>query len=320
MELDEKVQYQLRPMNCPFHILIYQDTIRSYKELPLRWDELGTVYRLERIGVLHGLLRVRGFTQDDAHIFCRTQQIEDEVMKILDLVVFFLKSFGFDEYEVFISTRPEKFVGSIENWEKATNALANALDKKGFQYQMDPGAGVFYGPKIDIKIKDCLNRSWQCTTIQVDFNIPERFNLKFVNEENKFEQPIMIHRAIMGSLERFFGVLIEHYCGNFPLWISPVGVKILPISEKFLGYGEKMLKILRSEKIRAEIDISQEKLNKKIKIAEEEKIPYIFIVGEKEEKEKTVAVRKHGTGMLGVFTLEKIINLLKNEIETKGKG
>ncbi|MCL5674346.1 MAG: threonine--tRNA ligase [Candidatus Omnitrophica bacterium] len=317
MEIDEKILYQLKPMNCPFHILVYQDRVRSYRELPLRWAELGTVYRLEKIGVLHGLLRVRGFTQDDAHVFCRTEQIEDEVMKILGLVVFFLESFGFDQYEVFLSTRPKKFVGSVENWEKATDALTNALKKKEFQYQVDPGEGVFYGPKIDIKVRDCLNRLWQCTTIQVDFNIPERFNLKFVNEKNEFEQPIMIHRAIMGSLERFFGILIEHYNGNFPLWISPVQVKILPISEKFLEYGEKIFKMMQKEKFRVQIDASQEKLNKKIKIAEEEKIPYIFIVGEKEERENNIAVRKHGKGMLGTFTVEDIIKILKEEANTK---
>ena len=317
IEIDEKVLYQLKPMNCPFHILVYQDRLKSYRELPLRWAELGTVYRLEKIGVLHGLLRVRGFTQDDAHVFCRKEQIEDEVIKILDLVLFFLKSFGFNRYEVFLSTRPDKFVGSMENWEKATGALTSALKSKKFQYQVDPGEGVFYGPKIDIKVRDCLNRLWQCTTIQVDFNIPERFNLKFVNEKNEFEQPIMIHRAIMGSLERFFGILIEHYNGNFPLWLSPVQAKILPISEKSLEYGEKILKTLQNEKFRAQIDVSQEKLNKKIKIAEEEKIPYIFIVGEKEEKEKTVAVRKHGRGMLGTFIIEDIIKTLKEEINTK---
>ncbi len=207
----EQTSYQLKPMNCPFHILVYQTTLHSYKEFPLRWAELGTVYRYEKDGVLHGVLRVRGFTQDDAHIFCRPDQIEEEGMHSLDFVTYFLSSFGFEQYEIYLSTRPDRFVGSIENWERATKALEKALVKKSLSYQIDPGEGVFYGPKIDIKIKDCLQRTWQCSTIQVDFNIPERFGLKYVNQENKFEQPIMIHRAIMGSLERFFGILIEHY-------------------------------------------------------------------------------------------------------------
>ncbi|HXK45156.1 MAG TPA: threonine--tRNA ligase, partial [bacterium] len=233
MDMEQGISYQLKPMNCPFHILVYQTTLHSYKEFPIRWAELGTVYRYEKDGVLHGVLRVRGFTQDDAHVFCRPDQIENEVVEVLDLVMFFLSKFGFTEYEIFLSTRPDKFVGSIENWEKATKSLENALKKKNLEYQIDPGEGVFYGPKIDLKIRDCLKRTWQCSTIQVDFNIPERFGLKYVNQENKFERPIMIHRAVMGSLERFFGILIEHYSGNFPLWLAPVQVKILTVADRF---------------------------------------------------------------------------------------
>lgn len=312
MNIEDGISYQLKPMNCPFHILIYQSTLHSYREFPIRWAELGTVYRYEKDGVLHGVLRVRGFTQDDAHIFCRPDQIETEVVDVLDLVMYFLSSFGFSEYEIFLSTRPDKFVGTVENWEKATKALENALIKKNLQYQIDPGEGVFYGPKIDIKIKDCLKRTWQCSTIQVDFNIPERFGIKYVNQDNKFERPILIHRAIMGSLERFFGILIEHYSGNFPVWLSPVQVKILTIADRFIPYAEEVLICCKKNKIRAEIDASQESLNKKIRFAENEKIPIIAVIGEKEQLSNTVAVRLHKKGMVGVFLVEELIEKIKS--------
>lgn len=307
INIENTVSYQLKPMNCPFHILIYQSSLHSYKEFPIRWAELGTVYRYEKDGVLHGILRVRGFTQDDAHIFCRPDQIENEVAEVLDLVVYFLSSFGFSEYEIFLSTRPDKFVGSLDNWERATKALENALMKKNLQYQIDPGEGVFYGPKIDLKIKDCLRRTWQCSTIQVDFNIPDRFGLKYVNQDNRFESPIMIHRAVMGSLERFFGVLIEHYSGNFPVWLAPVQVKILTIADRFIPYAEEILGCCRKNKIRAEVDFSQESLNKKIRVAENEKVPIIAVVGEKEQSSRTVAVRVHKKGMVGVYPVEEFI-------------
>ena len=316
MNIDD-VLYQLKPMNCPFHILIYQSTLHSYKEFPIRWAELGTVYRYEKDGVLHGLLRVRGFTQDDAHIFCRVDQIEKEVSEVLDLVMYFLSTFGFTDYEIYLSTRPEKFVGSVENWERATKALEDALLNKKLDYQIDPGEGVFYGPKIDLKIRDCLKRTWQCSTIQVDFNIPERFGLKYVNESNQFETPIMIHRAIMGSLERFFGVLVEHYSGNFPVWLAPVQVKILSIADRFVPYGEKILALCKENKIRAELDSSQESLNKKIRIAENEKIPIVAIVGEKEQADQTVAVRIHKKGMCGVFPVQRLIEKIKELDRTK---
>ncbi|MCM8758743.1 MAG: threonine--tRNA ligase [Candidatus Omnitrophica bacterium] len=314
MDFENGFSYQLKPMNCPFHILIYQSTLHSYKEFPIRWAELGTVYRYEKDGVLHGVLRVRGFTQDDAHIFCRPDQIEEEVVQLLDFVMYFLSSFGFNEYEVYLSTRPDKFVGTIENWEKATRALESALSKRSINYKIDPGEGVFYGPKIDIKIKDCLKRTWQCSTIQVDFNIPERFGLKYVNQDNQFERPIMIHRAIMGSLERIFGILVEHYSGNFPVWLAPVQVKILTVSEKFVSYGEKILDICRQNKIRTDIDLSSESLGKKIRVAENEKVPVMVIVGDKEQATQTVAVRVHKKGTRGSFSIEEFIRKIK-EIE-----
>lgn len=304
---------QLKPMNCPFHIIIYNTKLRSYKELPLRWAELGTVYRLEKQGVLHGLLRVRGFTQDDAHIFCTPSQLKDEIKNLIDLVYFFLKKFGFNEFEVYLSTRPEKFVGSIENWNRAISELENALKEKDIPYKIDPGEGVFYGPKIDIKIKDSLGRLWQCSTIQVDFNIPERFQLKYIDEKGNFSQPIMIHRAILGSIERFFGILIEHCNGNLPFWLAPVQIKILPISQKYINFAMEIKEKLKD--FRTEVDLKDEKINKKIKEAEEEKIPYMVIVGEKEMKSGKLSLRKHGKGMVGEFEIEKLKEIFKKEME-----
>ncbi|MCM8829376.1 MAG: threonine--tRNA ligase, partial [Candidatus Omnitrophica bacterium] len=309
MEMEKKV-FQLKPMNCPFHIIIYNTKLRSYRDFPIRWAELGTVYRYEKQGVLHGLLRVRGFTQDDAHIFCTEQQIEEEVVKVLDLVSFFLGKFGFTEYKIFLSTRPEKYVGSPDVWEKATVALENALKKKEMSYEIDPGEGVFYGPKIDIKIKDCLKREWQCSTIQVDFNIPERFALKYTDKDGSFKTPILIHRAILGSIERFFGVLIEHYKGNFPFWLAPEQIRVLPISERHLSYAEKIGSLLEPH-FRIQIDTRNEKINRKIRDAEEEKVPYMLIIGDKEQEKNIVALRKHGKGMLGTFTIDDIIRKLK---------
>ncbi|MCM8818433.1 MAG: threonine--tRNA ligase [Candidatus Omnitrophica bacterium] len=316
MEIEEGKVYQLKPMNCPFHIQIYNRKLRSYRELPIRWAELGTVYRYEKPGVLHGLLRVRGFTQDDAHIFCTPEQLEQEVCKIIDLVYFFLKSFGFVEYRVFLSTRPEKFVGTIENWEKATKSLIDALKSKNINYEIDPGEGVFYGPKIDIKIKDCLEREWQCSTIQVDFNIPEKFDLKYIDSDGNFKTPIMIHRAILGSLERFFGILIEHYKGNFPLWLAPEQIRLLPIADRHNEFCLNLKKKL-DEKFRVGVDLKNEKINRKIKDAEEEKVPYMIIIGEKEIKENKISLRKHSVGMIGVFTFEELVEKLTEEINNK---
>ncbi len=310
----EGQDFQLKPMNCPFHIMIYKTKIHSYRDLPIRWAELGTVYRYERSGVLHGLLRVRGFTQDDAHIFCRPDQLEKEITSILDFTVDILKTFGFDRYDIYLSTRPEKFVGSTENWEKATTALSKALEMKGLAYQIDPGEGVFYGPKIDIKIKDVLDRAWQCTTIQVDFNLPERFSLSYVGEDGVPHQPIMIHRALMGSLERFFGILVEHYAGAFPLWLSPVQVRVLPITEKQNEYAGEVKALLSREGIRAEVDSRSEKIGYKIREAQMEKVPYMFVVGGREAEARAVSVRMRKDGDIGTMPLASAIERIKKEI------
>ncbi|MBI5406867.1 MAG: threonine--tRNA ligase [Nitrospirae bacterium] len=310
----EGQDFQLKPMNCPFHIMIYKTKIHSYRDLPIRWAELGTVYRYERSGVLHGLLRVRGFTQDDAHIFCRPDQLEKEITSILDFTVDILKTFGFDRYDIYLSTRPEKFVGSMENWEKATTALCKALEMKGLAYQIDPGEGVFYGPKIDIKIKDVLDRAWQCTTIQVDFNLPERFSLSYVGEDGVPHQPIMIHRALMGSLERFFGILVEHYAGAFPLWLSPVQVRVLPITEKQNEYAGEVKTLLSREGIRVKVDSRSEKIGYKIREAQMEKVPYMFVVGGREAESRSVSVRMRKDGDIGTMPLASAIEKVKKEI------
>jgi threonyl-tRNA synthetase len=312
---DEK--YQLKPMNCPFHILIYKSKIRSYRDLPLKLAELGACYRYERSGVLHGLMRVRGFTMDDAHIFCKLEQLEEEVLKLLDFSLSFLRILGFEKYEIYLSTRPDKFIGDPQNWEKATQALREALNKDNLQFQVDEGGGAFYGPKIDIKIIDAMGRPWQCTTIQFDFNIPERFDLTFAGADGKLHRPIMIHRALLGSLERFFGVLIEHYAGAFPLWLSPVQIRILPITDEQNPYSAEIKNRLQEEGFRAELDDRNEKINYKIREAEKEKIPYMFIVGKKEVQNKSVSVRKHKQGDLGQLDLEEIILRLKKEVGDK---
>ena len=310
----EGQDFQLKPMNCPFHISIYKTKMHSYRDLPIRWAELGTVYRYERSGVLHGLLRVRGFTQDDAHIFCRPDQLEGEISSILDFTVDILSIFGFDKYDIYLSTRPDKFVGSIENWERATSALGNALKQKGLSYQIDPGEGVFYGPKIDIKIKDVLDRAWQCTTIQVDFNLPERFSITYAGEDGLQHQPIMIHRALMGSLERFFGILIEHYAGAFPLWLAPVQVKVLPITEKQTMYAEEVVSLLRNEGLRAELDSRNEKIGYKIREAQMEKVPFMFIIGGKEEESRSVSVRLRKEGDTGTMPLASALARIKEAL------
>jgi threonyl-tRNA synthetase len=313
----EGTAYELKPMNCPFHISIYKSALRSYRELPIRYAELGTVYRYERSGVLHGLLRVRGFTQDDAHILCREDQIEEEILNILDFTLFILRTFGFDSYDVYLSTRPEKYVGTSEGWERATSALKQALEIKGLTYAIDAGEGVFYGPKIDIKIKDSLNRSWQCSTIQVDFNNPERFDMVYRGADGREHRPIMIHRALMGSLERFFGVLIEHYAGIFPLWLSPVQISVLTIAERHGDYAAKIYKKMKESGIRAELNLENEKIGYKIREATVRKIPYLAIIGDKEVAEKNITVRKRSGENIGPFTADEFISIMTEEVNNK---
>jgi len=311
------VEYELKPMNCPFHIMVYKSRQRSYRELPLRWAELGTVYRFERSGVLHGLMRVRGFTQDDAHIFCRPDQLEEEIQRVILLAMRVLKTFGFNEYDIFLSTLPEKHAGKIEDWDKATHALEKALNNEKLDFQVDKGEGVFYGPKIDIKIKDALRRSWQCTTIQLDFNLAERFDITYVGEDGQFHRPFLIHRALLGSLERFFGVLIEQYKGNFPLWLAPVQVVILPIADRHNNYAEKLDGIFKEEGIRSFVDLRREKVGYKIREAENQQIPLILIVGDREAERQTISLRVHTKGDVGEVSLndflEKIKELIKNK-------
>ena len=304
----EEVDYQLKPMNCPFHMMIYQSKIRSYRDLPIRFAELGTVYRYERSGVLHGLMRVRGFTQDDAHIYCHPNQLTDEIIGVLDLNTRVLSKFGFHDYQIFLSTRPEKYVGTIEGWDHAQDALRKALEMKNITYKIDEGEGVFYGPKIDIKIKDVLGRSWQCSTIQVDFNLPERFDLNFVDADGMRHRPIIIHRALLGSLERFFGILIEHYAGNFPLWLAPTQVIIIPITDRHADYAQQIKSDLIIHGLRAEADFRNEKISFKIREAEVKRIPFMVIVGDEEINTNKISVRQKGEGDLGRMTVTEFIN------------
>lgn len=314
----EGMDYEIKPMNCPFHIAVYKSTLRSYRELPVRYAELGTVYRFERSGVLHGLLRVRGFTQDDAHIFARPDQIEAEVLSILDFTLFVLRTFGFEKYDIYLSTKPEKHVGTEESWQQATDALRLALEHKGLSYEIDPGEGVFYGPKIDIKVKDSLGRAWQCSTIQVDFNNPERFDVTYRGADGGEKRPIMIHRALMGSLERFFGILIEHFAGAFPLWLAPVQVEVLTIAERHGDFALKVTEALREAGIRAEANLENEKIGYKIRLATVRKVPYSVIIGDKEVSGAGDAISvRFRSGESLSFTLADFIVHLINEIKTR---
>lgn len=299
----EGQQYALKPMNCLAHILVYRSRHRSYRELPLRFFELGRVHRHERSGVLHGLLRVREFTQDDAHIFCRPDQLEEEIKGVLHFVQEAMELFGFS-YEAEISTKPEKAIGSEEAWQKATEALRSVLEKEGVPYEINEGEGAFYGPKIDIKLEDALGRKWQCATIQCDFFLPERFDLNYVTPEGSFQRPVMIHRVILGALERFIGILIEHYGGAFPLWLSPEQVRVMSITDRHIPYGEDILRRLKEKGIRAEGDFRNEKLGYKIRQAQLEKVPLMVIVGEREVAEGRIAVRSREKGDLGAMTLD----------------
>jgi threonyl-tRNA synthetase len=307
MEIDEQ-EYFVKPMNCPFHLMMYKSAVRSYRDLPLRWAELGTVYRYEKSGVLHGLLRVRGFTQDDAHLICRPDQMPGEIRSVLRFCLSMLTSFGFEKFKVYLATRPKQnAVGDETKWKDATAALETAVKAAGLDFDVDEGGGAFYGPKIDIKIKDALNREWQCSTIQFDFNEPERFDLTYAGPNNERERPYMIHRALLGSLERFMGVLIEHYAGAFPCWLAPVQVKVLPISEKYSAYAAAVTQKLHGAGVRAELDDRNEKIGYKIRDAEVKKTPYMAVVGEKEATAGTVAVRCHGKGDLGSLPLDVFI-------------
>ncbi len=287
--------YIIKPMNCPGHILMYKTRLRSYRELPLRWAELGTVYRYERSGVLHGLTRVRGFTQDDAHLFCRPDQLEDEIIGALDLTRFMMKTFGFSEYEIMLSTRPEKYTGTDALWDLATQTLERALRHLGMSYTVDPGGGVFYGPKIDIKLKDALGRLWQGPTTQLDFNLPQAFDMAYIAEDGTAQRPVMIHRTVLGSMERFMGCLIEHYAGAFPTWLAPVQVKIIPITDRHTEYARRLESELRAKGLRAELDSRNERMNAKIRDAQLQKVPYMVIVGDAEVAGGTVSVR-HRSG------------------------
>lgn len=307
----EGQDYIVKPMNCPFHIQVYKSHLRSYRDLPIRYAELGTVYRYERSGVLHGLLRVRGFTQDDAHIFMTPSQLEEEIKGVLKFTLYILNAFGFNEFDVYLSTRPEKYVGSLENWTRAEAALRSALESIDLKYSIDPGEGVFYGPKIDIKIKDVIGRSWQCSTIQVDFNLPERFDVTYRDEGGQESRPIMIHRALMGSLERFFGCLVEHYAGAFPLWLAPVQATVLTVTQRNDGYAAGVMERLLNAGVRAELDKRNEKLGFKIREAQLKKIPYQLVIGDSEEKEGKVSPRKRGVENLGAITVDEFLDIIK---------
>ena len=315
----EDEMYQLKPMNCPFHIVVYQDGYYSYKDLPVRWAELGTVYRYERSGTMHGLFRVRGFTQDDAHIFCLPDQITDEIKSVLDLTEEILSTFGFKEFEVNLSTRPEKSVGDDKIWDTAEGALKDALQMKGWDYIVDDGGGAFYGPKIDIKILDAIGRKWQCSTVQLDFNLPERFDLSYVDRENAKQRPIMIHRAIFGSLERFFGILTENYAGEFPLWLAPIQVRLLPVTDEVSDYTEGVAKKLRDAGVRVEICTGQ-RLAKLVRTAEKAKIPVMAVVGREEAENNTLAVRTFKDGDVGTLSVDEVLSRVTTANATKGQS
>jgi threonyl-tRNA synthetase len=316
MKVDEQ-DYYIKPMNCPFHIMIYQTHLRSYRDLPLRWAELGTVYRYEKSGALHGLLRVRGFTQDDAHIFCTGDQIESEIIEVIRFAKYVLGSFGFTEMNYYLSTMPEKAVGEAELWHKAEDSLKKALEKENLSYQVDEGGGAFYGPKIDIKIKDALGREWQLSTIQFDFNLPERFGMTYIGEDGKEHRPFMVHRALLGSIERFFGILIEHYAGEFPLWLAPIQVAIIPVSQNYIEYAKQVADVLKKQGIRYEVDERNEKIGYKIRDWEMNKVSYMLIVGEKEKEANAVSVRKHKEGDKGSLALSEFIDKIVSEIKNK---
>ena len=316
LDIDGNANY-LRPMNCPFHIQIYNDRPHSYRELPLRWAELGTVYRYEKGGVLHGLLRVRGFTQDDAHIFCTPEQIEDEIAEALRFSLYMWESFGFPDIKAYLATRPEKAVGEESRWEQAVRSLELAVERVGLECEVDEGGGAFYGPKIDLKIKDALGREWQTTTIQFDFNLPERFDMTYVGADGKRHRPYMVHRALLGSLERFFGILVEHYGGAFPVWLAPEQTRVLPISETFVAYADQVCDDLRRHGIRVKVDRDADTIGAKIRRARNARLPYMLVIGQREQDSSEVAVRKRGEGELGSCSLQAFVERIMTEIDRK---
>ena len=318
MELDN-ADYYAKPMNCPFHIMIYKTQMRSYRDLPLRWGELGTVYRYERSGVLHGLLRVRGFTQDDAHIFCTPDQIHDEISEVLRFSLSVWHDFGFHDIKAYLATRPEKSVGEQERWDTATESLRTALDEEGLEYELDEGGGAFYGPKIDLKIKDALGREWQMSTIQFDFNLPDRFDMTFVDHDGKEKRPYMVHRALLGSLERFFGVLIEHYGGAFPLWLAPVQAVVIPVAPAFNDYASEVKKELASAGFRVDADLSNDRMNAKIREAQTQKVPYMLILGESEQEARQVSLRTRAGDKENGIPLEDFRERMRMKVDTKAE-
>ena len=314
----EGQQYYLKPMNCPFHIQIFKSRMRSYRDLPLRYAEWGTVYRYERSGVLHGLLRVRGFTQDDAHLFCRPDQMHEEIDRVLQFSLNILRAFGFEDFQAYLSTRNEqKYAGDPQDWEAPTEALRNALDRAGIPYAVDEGEATFYGPKIDIKVKDALGREWQLSTIQFDFNLPERFDLAYIGEDGQEHRPYMIHRALLGSMERFMGVLIEHYAGAFPLWLAPVQARLIPIADRHIDYAQEVVAKLKAVGIRAEVDASGDRMNAKIRDAQLQKIPYMLIVGDREVEGESVSVRLRSEEDLGSMSVAGLLDRMQSEIKAR---
>ena len=316
MEIEEQ-QYMLKPMNCLAHILIYKNQLQSYRNLPLRYAELGTVYRYERTGVLYGLARVRGFTQDDAHIFCRPDQVEEEVTEVVKLAQFMMSSFGFGEYELLLSTRPEKYAGTVSMWDEATEALKHVLEKLGLRYEVDPGEGVFYGPKIDIKLKDAVGHVWQGPTIQVDFNLPQRFDVCYIGEDGLEHSVVMIHRTVLGSMERFLACLVEHYGGAFPVWLSPVQATIVPISDRHAGYAREIGRDFGYDGIRVRVDDRSERMNLKIREAQLEKVPYMLVVGDKEMASSGVSLRLRSGEDLGLQSVAQVKSRIMRDIEAK---
>jgi len=316
MDIDGQ-DYYAKPMNCPFHIQIYKSDLRSYRDLPIRMGELGTVYRYERSGVLHGLLRVRGFTQDDAHIFCRPDQVRAEIERCVDFMMFFLGAFGFEKFHVYLSTRDEKgkWAGSLEDWDMATNTLKDVIESRDLPFDIDEGGAVFYGPKIDVKMIDALGREWQCTTIQFDFNLPERFDVSYIAEDGAQHRPFMVHRALLGSMERFFGVLIEQYAGAFPMWLAPVQAVVIPIADRHIDYANEVKSQLAAAGLRAEVDGRNDRMQAKIRDAQLQKVPYMLVVGDREAEVGAAAVRLRTGEDLKAVPVAEIIARMQGEAE-----